>query len=189
MSDYIIGDFSMKEKKIEKQYTQVMVTYEAFDGTEFHDKDQCEAYEQSAACAAGVRFMAKAKKLEAKKADNGAYIRDDMFFALRLMDAITEDSSDCADFYRWTPETEDDVKNYLQWCSLKFGCNGYADSDEDGQDCWLGSYSHRCTQNDLQPGKTYILYVNEGSPWCCAYEMGKLKDAVALMAHTLVKGE
>lgn len=179
----------MKEKKVEKQYTQVMVTFEAYDGTEFRDSDQCEAYEQSAACAAGVRFMAKAKRLEDKKNAYGTSIRDDMFYALRLMDALAEDSSEEADYYRWTPETEDDIKNYLQWCKLKFGCNGYADAGEDGQDSWFGRYSHRCTQNDLQPGKTYILYVNEESPWCCAYEMGKLKDAVVLMAHTLVKGE
>ena len=180
----------MKEKSIERQYTQVTKVYEAFDGTEFRDRDQCEAYEQSAACAVGVRIMSKMKKLTAKMNEDGTYVRDDMFFALRLMDALVEDSSECADFYRWTPETEEDIKNYIQWCKLKFGCNGFAAKrDDDGQDDWFGKYSHRCLQEDLQPGKTYIVYVNEESPWCCAYEMDKLKGAVTLMAKTLNKGE
>lgn len=189
MSDYNIGDFNMTEKKIEKQYTQVEVVFEAFDGTEFRDRDQCEAYEKSAACAVGARFLAKAKKLEAKKDSLGTPIRDDMYYALRLMDALTEDSSDCADFYRWTPESEDDVRNYLQWCKLKFGCSGYAASDENGQDNYFGRYSHRCLLKGIQPGNAYILYVNEESQWVCAYEMSRLLSAVTMMTETLDKGE
>lgn len=73
--------------------------------------------------------------------------------AVNLLDALMDDGCCRADYYLFTPKTEEDIKDLGIYHKLEFPYNDIyiKDADKDGLNRWV----HEC-----EAGKTYIYYAN-----------------------------
>ena len=133
----------------EKTVTETYDVYVAQDGTEFRDMEQCRKYEETAVCA--VRMRLDFKPLKGNKED-----KDQMYYAIEALDGVLENGCDMADYYLWTPKSEDDCKNFLQWAKLKSG--GWVDGLAKPE--YLKDFTYRSTE--VKPNETYIVEHYDG---------------------------
>ena len=99
-------------KKFEKEIvTKRNVTmFAAHDGTEFTSEEECKAYEESALGVLTRRFTIN--KL-------------DKLLCYHSIDNFFDDGSQRADYYKFSLESEEDKKNFLQMCELYDKRKGY----------------------------------------------------------------
>ena len=161
----------MKAITKERTVTETYTMYEAKDGTLFTTEEACKRYDESAKCA--VRMRLDFKKLTGDKENH-----DSMWYALNALDGLLENGCESSEYFLWTPKTEDDIKNYLQWCNL-LGNSGFASGN-----CY-GEYTYRCKLEDIKPNETYIVEVYEGGDYVSAINANVFKNAVCKMLGVL----
>lgn len=88
-----------------------------------------------------------------------------------LLDAVMDSEYGRNYYYLFTPQTEDDIKDYYNYQKLLYDCS------VDGKD----SDYHLITY-DVKVGGTYILSVNPDCEWCTTISPDKVTKRVDAMA-------
>lgn len=183
----------MKKETKEIKVTQHKDVFVAEDGKEFVTEEECGKYEESASFA--IRILLTQKKTltyipqERDLPKTGA-----SYFGLDTLFGCCCDD----EFYLFKPETEEDVKLFLQFLKLTVRIESFNYTKrtkenftslaenlliDDSKD-WE-KYRPRLPLEALTPGKTYIYRTSDD--WGEIYEVEHFKQTLSFIVDTLVK--
>lgn len=89
-----------------------------------------------------------------------------------LLDAVMDSEYGRSYYYLFTPQSEDDIKDYYNYQKLLYDCS------VDGKD----SQYHLVTY-DVKVGGTYILSVNPDCEWCTTVSPSKIAERIKGMTE------
>ena len=184
----------MKKETKEHVITTKIDVWVSEDGQSFKTEEECRKYEESALFAV-KSILIKSGKLIYLPTRYNEKTTGALYFGL---ESLFGGCSCDFNFYLFCPETEEDIKNFLQFVKLlipgsindlykRTKENFHALSERlivDDFDNWE-KYRQFCGFTELEPGKTYIFHYMDD--WGNIYETEKLKSSLTLIVDNIVK--
>jgi len=183
----------MKKETRVRTYSRSEEVYVAEDGTTFCDSEECKKYEESAKFASKMKIIGKSLIY----LPNG--YQEKTTGAIYFGTETVLQNSDDYDIYLFKPETDEDVKLFIQWFKLCIpdfskGKDWTKENFEnlterlltDDSKKW-NSYKPWKYFEDLEKGKKYIVKLMESEGWGNIIETESYKKVVTTVLDTIVE--
>ncbi len=184
--------------KTEKREVVTKTTEEVFiseDGVTFKSADECKKYEESAVFAVKNQLI-QSKKLAYLPTGYKEKTTGALYFGCEMLMSCSDDY----DFYLFSPETEEDIKLFIQWARLELSdsCINYEEKARtkeeyttlaeklliDDSDKW-DSYRQRTPFSAIEKGKKYIFFHFDG--WGQLEETEQIKKGITSVVDAIVE--
>lgn len=146
---------TVKTEEIKKEVTETVTKYVATDGTEFNVESLCREYEGTLPCIFKTRLKNCAVDID----------KENMY--RYGLDCILDDGYGRSDYTKFTPKTEEDLKNLIGYLKAR----NLVEPSRDYNCSWL-------RLDELKIGETYLFVVVDDSEYTYITSFDKLSKVL-----------